>query len=159
MGAPLLLLELEHSSRNTDLAAFDRDDRTRFDILAVIFQNLCHQSNSLLRRDVRQSDQTRMRSVMDKHQRAEVRVDSHKNTFSLKSHLQQRQVSWVRAEGPALEHVMALRPQPSGKPSTGTAIYEELHRAATWTESKESWAMTAWAYVRQAWVSSGSRSG
>lgn len=43
------------------------------------------------------------------------------------------------------EDIVLLLAKPVRQPFTGAPVDEEPHRAATWTASRESFAMTAWA--------------
>ncbi len=58
-----------------------------------------------------------------------------------------------------LDNVVPFGTQPVSQAAAGAAINEEFHLLAVCTASRESCAMTACAYARQARMSSGSRSG
>ena len=100
-----------------------------------------------------------MTGSLEKHKFAEIRVNGDENAFIVRGPLEQRSVARVGPALPRLHYVMPLRTEPFGEPPPGTAVHQELHSPATRTASRESFAITARAYERQARMSSGSRSG
>ncbi len=76
-------------------------------------------------------------------QLAEIGIDGHENPFLRGSKRQHLLVTGILPQLAQLEDVVALIPEPGCDPPAGTAIYQELQTATTWTASRLSCAMTA----------------
>ncbi len=122
-------------------------------------QDLHHQLNAFHRRNIGQPHHTTMRGSPGKHQFAEIRVNGNENALLARGPLEQRAVPRIGSAYAGLDHVVALRAEPVGEPPPGATVDQKLHFPATRTASRESLAITARAYERQARMSSGSRSG
>lgn len=91
----------------------------------------------------------------------ETKILIHRDQYSpfIRSPLQNRSVSGIGPSVPRLDYIMTLYSQPVCQATSCTSVNKEVHLPLTCTASRESLAITAWAYARQALTSSGSRSG
>ena len=89
--------------------------------------------------------QTGVLEALQVHEFSEIGVDCDENPALDVGALEQRLITWIRAELARLEDVMALAAQPICQLGAGAAIDEELHGSATDTADSVSRAITAWA--------------
>ncbi len=106
-------------------------------------QDLRHQLNAFLCRNIGQPDHTTMTGSLEKHQFAEIRVNGNENALLARGPLEQRPVPRIGSAYARLDHVMPLRAEPVGEPPAGTTVDQEPHFPATRTASRESLAITA----------------
>ena len=118
-----------------------------------------HQGNALIRRHVRQANQSGMGCGMHIDERCEVRIERHQNpVFGTRSR-QHCLVARVIPEVAGIDDIVALAAQPFPQSAPGTPVDEELQVSATDTADRVSLAITACAYAVHARMSSGSSSG
>ncbi len=84
-----------------------------------------------------------MRLALNVDQLAEVGIDGHEDPFLRDGERQYLFVARIFSQLAELEDVVALIPEPGCDSAAGTAVYQELQTATTWTASRLSCAMTA----------------
>lgn len=125
----------------------------------MIRENLCHEFDAPCRRDVGQPDQARVRLGAKVNQRPEIGVDRHQNARVGNRAAEQRRIAGIATCGSDLKHIVPLVAQPVCQPASGAAVDQKPQAGATRTASILSSAIAAWAYARQALMSSASSSG
>lgn len=125
----------------------------------MFFDQLGNQGDAAFRRNVRKSDEPRVRHVVQVDERSEVDVKRHENPPLGRGLLQQRAITGIRAEFPGLDNIVSTAAKPVCQTSAGAAVNKESHAFLMETAASVSPAMTARAYALQARMSSASRSG
>ena len=123
------------------------------------FDQLPGQSDALLRRNVRESNEPRVWNAMQVYERTEVRIDGDENPIFGFRHFQQRPITRIRAKFSGVDDVVTAFAQPFRQPASGAPVHQEFQRFLTDTAASVSPAITACAYALQARMSSGSRPG
>ncbi len=98
-----------------------------------------------------------MGNLVHKDDLPEVLIQRHQNTPLRRGPFEQHSITGIGTALARFRNFVPLLAQPVGETPTGTAIDQEPH--CTCTASRESCAMTAWAYARQALKSSRVRPG
>lgn len=128
----------------------------------MFVDQLGHQSDAAFRRNVRKSDEPRVRNIVQVDKRSEVGVNRHENPPFSRGQLQQSTITRVGTEFSGLGDIVSDATKPVCQMSAGAAVNavnEESHAFLTETAASVSPAMTARAYALQARMSSASRSG
>ena len=146
-------------SGDTDPVLADRDHRPRFQCPTMSLKHFGHQGNALLRRHVRQANQSGMRRGMHVDERCEVSIECHQNSVFGSRSRQHCPVARVIPEVAGIDDIVALVAQPFPQSAPGTPVDEKPQDSATDTADRVSLAMTACAYAVHARMSSGSSSG
>lgn len=105
--------------------------------------DLQHERDSPLSRDIRQAHQAGVRYIVQIDQLAKVGVDRHHHSTQGLGQFQQRSVAGVRAQCASLKNVVAAPSKRLGKAATGAAVDQEIHYPATETVASVSPAITA----------------
>lgn len=108
-------------------------------------QNLSHELDPDLRRDIGKADKPAVPFSLEEHQVPKVLVHGNEDSLFGNRPGQNPGVSGIGAALPGFENVMSQSSQPFGEAATGAPIDEEFHEPVTRTASRESCAMTAWA--------------
>ena len=75
----------------------------------MAFDQLGHQCNTSLRRNIREADQLRMRDIVQKDEFPEIGVDGHQNSvFGIRT-FEQRPIARVGTKLASFENVVSLR--------------------------------------------------
>ena len=99
-----------------------------------------------------------MRLAVVENEQSEVAVNRDEDALFARCPLQEGLIPGIRIDFRRLAHVMALISQPESETLPGAAVNQELH-PDTAIRSIRSWAITAWAYRRQACISACSKPG
>ena len=104
---------------------------------------LGHQCNSPRRRHIGESDQSPMRSLVEKDELPEISVDRHQNSVFRIRTFEQRPIAWVRAKLASFENIVPLLAQPIRELPACAPVDEKPHRSATVTADRVSLAIIA----------------
>ncbi len=108
-------------------------------------EDLGHQRDALLGRDIGKPHEPRMRHVVEVDQLTEIRVHGDQDAAFFRGPCQQRPVARIGTELPSLDDIVPLVPQPGGQPPASAAVGQKPQAGVTETRSSVSRAMTAWA--------------
>ncbi len=134
-------------------------DRPGFQIPPVSLQYLRHQCDARAGRYIGQAHNATVAPAFGEDDSSEVRVDGDQYPAVISGPAQDGGIARVGAALAGLDNVVPFGTQPVRETAAGTAIDEKLHLLAVSIASRESCAMTACAYARQARMSASSRSG
>ncbi len=128
---------------NTDPIALDSDHGTVPEILLMLGKEHIHEGNTRFGGDIRQPDHSRVSLARGEDQLPEVLI--HRNKDPLLGICPHQEDSVSRIGSPLLGFYDIVPPltKPVRQPSAGTSVDQESHLTATWTASRESFAMTA----------------
>ena len=109
----------------------------------MIRQDLLHEPDPCFDQDIGESDQPSMAFSFEIKELAEIFVDRDEDAVLCGGLLQKRFVSRIFFQLPRVQNLMALFPEPLGKPPASAPIDEESQRLATRTASRDSSATIA----------------
>ncbi len=104
-----------------------------------------HERDALLSRNIRQPHDSGVRFSRVEHQLPEVLVHGDEDPLLRVGPYQESPISRIGSSLLGFEDVVLLLAKPIRQPPAGAPVDQESHLAATWTASRESFAMTAWA--------------
>ena len=125
----------------------------------MVGQHALHQRDTSFGGYVGQANEAGVRRAFGEYQLAEVLIHRHQHARLLRRPLQNLSIAGITTPLPRFDHIVSLGSQPVSEATPRAPVDEEPHDPAMRTASRESWAITAWAYAKQARMSSGSRSG
>ena len=101
-------------------------------------ENLLHQRNALLRRNVWQANESVVTRALREDKLPEVFIHRHKYASFIRRPFQEHPVAGIGTPFPRFDHIMPLLPQPLRQPAARAPVNEKLHFPATRTASRES---------------------
>lgn len=106
-------------------------------------ENRAHERDTFLGRDIRQPHDSGVKLSRVKHQLPEILVHGDEDTLLGVRPYQESPISGIGSSLLGFEDIVLLLAKPVRQASAGAPVDEEPHLAATWTASRESFAMTA----------------
>ena len=104
-----------------------------------------HEGNTRFGGNIRQPDHSRVSLTRGVDQLPEVLVHRNEDPLLGICPYQDVSVSRVGSSLAGFEDIVPPLTNPVRQPTTGASVDQEFHLTATWTASRESFAMTAWA--------------
>ena len=101
------------------------------------------ESDALLRRNIRKSNEPSVWKAMKVNERPEVGIDRDENPIFGFRPLQERPITGIRADFSGLDHVVTAFAQPFRQPASGAPVHQEFQRLFTDTAASVSPAITA----------------
>lgn len=129
--------------RYPDPAAADRHHGTLLHVVVVMRDEIRHQGNALLRRNIWQAHDTGVRTVVQIDQLTEVGVDRDQDPASRFCQMEQSQVPGIGAERASLDDIVPVGAKRLCKMAPGASIDQEPNYSPTATGASVSRAMTA----------------
>ena len=109
----------------------------------MAFDQLGHQCNTPIRRNIREADKSRMRHIVQKDELPEICVNSHQNpAFGIRA-FEQHPITRIATELASFENIVLLLAQPGRELPACAPIDEKPHYSATVTADRESLAIIA----------------
>ena len=105
--------------------------------------HLSQQRDTLLNGNIGQSNQARMRLVMQMDQGAEVRVHRDQDSAFGRGLFQQDAIAGIPASAARIKDIVTVATEPLDRAPTDASVSEESHERATDTAASESPAITA----------------
>ena len=120
-----------------------RDDSPTFQGRSMPFDQLRGDSDSLLRWNIRKSNEPGVWNAMQVNKRPEVRIDGDEDSIFGVRPLQQRPITGIRDDLSGLDDIVTAVVQPFRQPAAGAAVHQEFQRLFTDTATSVSPAITA----------------
>lgn len=128
---------------NTDSSATNRDNRLRFECIAMPLKHLGYQGNALRRRHIGEAHQAHMRSLLHIDKLSEVGIDRHQNSAFGGGATEQCLITWIDSKFMGLDNVMPLTAQLFCQMVPDAPIDKKSHDSAIDTAESVSLAITA----------------